>query len=148
MPCTLSRQKRKRKGFKLTRDRSIIHDGATKRCEITGRKTGYEPGSDQDHITVHLGLLRNWISIHGHIYVIEDKQTMIPVGLVPRSERWLDTTGQPGRNPELWKWTKRRAQEEIESSRKARTTKGWRTDSEGKQENKNKFWGNSRLPKR
>lgn len=131
----------------LTIVRSKIHDGGTTRCGITGRKTGYEPGSDQDHITVFLGLLRNWVSLHGHIYVIEDEDLRVPVGLIPISGRWIDKNGQPGRNPELWVWTKQRAQEESESTRQAMNT-SWRVATRGKQENRDRSWGNSRLPKR
>lgn len=96
---------------------------------------------------MYLGLLRTNISVHGHLYTITDEHSAAPLGLLPRQKRWLDDSGQLGRNPELWKWTKQKAQEESESSRQART-KSWRAGSGEKRENKGRSWGNSRLPKR
>lgn len=138
---------REKKTQYLIHIRSEVHDGRTKRCSITGRKTGYEPNSDQDHITVYLGLLRNWVLVHGHFYTIKNEKSSVPVGLLPATERWPDKNGKKGRNPELWVWTKQRAQEESVSSRQARTS-NWRAGPKEKQESKDRSWGNSRLPKR
>lgn len=120
--------------------RSIIHDGRTTRCEMTGRKTGYEPSSDQDHITVYLGLLKNHVSIHGHLYVVKDAETGAPAKLLPESERWKDDNGRPGRNPELWTWTNRNAEHESESYRRAVNSNNWNRDREVSQsEKRNRF---------
>ncbi|RYO95275.1 hypothetical protein DL766_009575 [Monosporascus sp. MC13-8B] len=103
------------------RRRAPIHDGQTTRCEMTGRKTGYEPNSDQEHMTVYLGLLSSWIHVHGDLYTIKDKRSNAPVGLLPRDQRWVKD-GQTGWNPELWGWTNVKAQKESESFRRANKT--------------------------
>lgn len=130
----------------LRTGRSTIHDGRNTRCPITRLKTGYEPGSDQDHITVYLGLLRNWVSVHGHLYTTRHPRFKAPTGLLPVADRWPNKNGKPGRNPELWKWTKRKAQEQSESYTKAMTSDNWR-DDKGKT-SKSSFFSNSRLPKK
>lgn len=96
---------------------------------------------------MYMGLLPTKISVHGHLYTITDPNTLAPLGLLPLNERLLNESGQPGRNPELWKWTKQRAQEESESSRQARDSKNWRSGAGKKQGNKDRAWGNSRLRK-
>ena len=113
--------------------RSTIHDGRTTRCPMTGRKTGYEPNSDQDHITVYLGHSKTWITIHGHLYTVKNKQNTAPVGLLPVKDRWLDDNGRPGRNPELWKWTRVRAERESQKKRQVRESKNWLADREQNQ---------------
>lgn len=133
----------------LRNPRSIIHDGKTTRCPVTGRKTGYEPKSDQDHITVYIGLVRNAILLHGHLYTTKHEELLAPSGLLPVAKRLSGKNGQLGRNPEIWKWSKQRAQEDSESYRKAKESDNWRRrGGEKKANQRNDFFSKSRLPKR
>ncbi|KAI0903343.1 hypothetical protein F4823DRAFT_629489 [Ustulina deusta] len=114
-------------GFTHIWIRAHVHDWKTQRDEITKLKTGELQRGEDNHITIYLGNRKDWINVHGDVYVsvVNARKGVVPNGLMPVESMHLQD-GEPPRNLRLYSWTSKMTQISSARHTQAMGSKDWR----------------------
>ncbi|KAI0449985.1 hypothetical protein F5B21DRAFT_492655 [Xylaria acuta] len=109
--------------------RAHVHTCKTRRDSITGRKTGDVQHGEDSHITIYLGYRKDWINVHGDVYVkvvrSANGKAYMPTELMPIGEM-KPQDGQPPRNLRLYVWTSDMTKAPSAGHVRAMNSNNWR----------------------
>ncbi|KAI0547613.1 hypothetical protein F4679DRAFT_586282 [Xylaria curta] len=107
--------------------RAHVHTWKTRRDNITKQKTRELQHGEDSHLTIYLGYRKDWINVHGDVYVesVPAAGGSMPIELMAM-ENLQPQNGQPPRNLRLYAWTPNMTKAPSAGHTRAMTSSNWR----------------------